>query len=358
MNERKPPYRRKVQIHFAADQGRMVLRTDEDWERELDPVEVSADGNTSTFVLGSALPYCYVKPGLRTADGALRLSIGRNVLVLMTPTWDADVYPYFDGSEQGSFSELVELDSEILGRKHLLRVYLPPGYHQCPLRKYSVLYMQDGNSLFFPEEAFQNKDWAVDDVLHLLDRMSVTERALVIGIHSSGRTTDYTKPGYEAYARAIVEEVRPFIAQQLRVLDSPRETGVIGSSLGGVVSFYMAWQYPHVFGWAACMSTAFGFQDDLIERVLTEPKCPAKFYLDSGWPNDNYEATLAMAMALSERGYVFREDFMHLAFPLEQHDERAWGSRLHLPLQLAMGRPAVARRRSDRDGQGAADHAV
>jgi hypothetical protein len=115
-----------------------------------------------------------------------------------------------------------------------------------------------------------------------------------------------------------------------------------------VAAFYMAWQYPEVFGYAACMSSTFTFRDDLIERVLSEPKSSAKFYLDSGWPEDNYEATLAMAMAFVERGYRVREDFLHLVFPLEHHDESAWGRRLHLPLQLALGRPGLAqRRRSD-----------
>ena len=92
------------------------------------------------------------------------------------------------------------------------------------------------------------------------------------------------------------------------------------------------------------MSSTFSHKDDLIDRVLSEPKSPAKFYLDSGWPGDNYEVTLAMAMALSQRGYRVREDFLHLAFPLDEHDERAWGRRLHLPLQLGLGRTSTAGR--------------
>ena len=106
----------------------------------------------------------------------------------------------------------------------------------------------------------------------------------------------------------------------------------------------MAFEHPQVFGYAACMSSTFSYRDDLIDRVLTEPKCAAKFYLDSGWPGDNYEVTLAMAMALGQRGYRAREDFLHLVFPLEEHDEGAWGKRLHLPLQLALGKPGEARR--------------
>ena len=118
----------------------------------------------------------------------------------------------------------------------------------------------------------------------------------------------------------------------------------MGSSLGGVVSFYMACQYPGTFAAAACLSSTFSHKDDLIERVLAEPKSAAKFYIDSGWPGDNFEMTLAMAIALQSRGYVYGRDFLHLAFPLEAHEESAWGSRLHLPLQLFWGKVSMAQR--------------
>ncbi len=56
------------------------------------------------------------------------------------------------------------------------------------------------------------------------------------------------------------------------------------------------------------------------------------------------EAISTLAIALARRGYRVREDFPHLVFPLEAHDERAWARRLHLPLQLALGRPTRAKR--------------
>jgi predicted alpha/beta superfamily hydrolase len=185
----------------------------------------------------------------------------------------------------------------------------------------------------------------VDEALHLLDSMSAVDRVVVVGVYSGDRMQEYTQPGYEAYARSLVEEVKPEVDARIRVFTSPRETGVIGSSLGGVVSFYMAFQHPDVFGYAACMSSTFSHRDDLVERVLREPKRTSKFYLDSGWPGDNYEVTLAMAMALGRSGYRLREDYLHFAFPLEEHDERAWGRRLHLPLQLGIGTLTTAQRR-------------
>jgi predicted alpha/beta superfamily hydrolase len=262
----------------------------------------------------------------------------------MTHQGTRDVYPFFSGTDSGTFSPLIEFDSTILGRKHALRAYVPPGYRENTLKRYPVLFMQDGKNLFFPEEAFGGQDWGVADSLQLLDGMNVIDKVVVVGIHSGDRMAEYTKPGYEAYGRSVVEEIIPKANERLRLIGGPRETGVMGSSLGGVVSFFMAWQWPEAFGAAACMSSTFSHRDDLVERVLSEPKGAAKFYLDSGWPGDNFETTMAMAIALQSRGYRFGQDFLHFAFPHDAHREQAWGSRLHLPLQLFWGKASMAQR--------------
>ena len=153
--------------------------------------------------------------------------------------------------------------------------------------------------------------------------------------------TEYTQPGYESYAKSLVEEIVPLANQRLRTIDHRRYRSVWGSSLGGVVSFYCVWQYPETFGAGICMSSTFSHRDNLMDRVLTE-KCPdVAFYLDSGWPGDNYESTTSMAMALISRGWRYGHNMLHLCFPFAEHDEKAWGMRLHLPLQFLTG--AVAR---------------
>jgi len=336
--------RRQLRVRYPAGRGRMVLRTELDWDRDLEPVVVSDDGEASTFALETRQPFLYFKPCLRSEDGGERWAVGANMLVLMTAEGTRDVFPYFEGSKEGSFSPVWERDSAILGRKHLARVYLPPGYHENTLRRYPVIYMQDGKNLFFPEDAFLGREWQVDEAIHLLDAMNAMDRVVVVGLYSADRMGEYTKPGYEAYARSIVEEVKPEVDRNLRVLGSPPETAVFGSSLGGVASFYMAWEYPEIFGYAACLSSTFSHRDDLMDRVLSEPRHESRFYLDSGWPGDNYEVTLAMAMALTQAGYRVREDFLHLVFPLEEHDEGAWGRRLHIPLQLGLSPVTAAAR--------------
>lgn len=330
--------KRKLQVRYPAGQGRIVLRTELDWDRDVEPVEVRDDGTTSVFALEAKRPFLYVKPCLRDAKGELHWGQGSNKLVVMTGPGQRQVFPYFFATDHGRFTEVIERESKILGRPHKVRIYIPPGYDENTLKRYPVIYMQDGTNLFFPAEAFLGRTWGVTESLELLDKMHVIEGTLVVGIHAQDRMEEYTKPGYEAYGRSVVEEVCPVIAAKARTHGVPEATCVIGSSLGGVVSFYMGWQWPEVFGNVACMSSTFSFKDDLIERVLSEPRRPTCFYLDSGWPEDNSETTAAMAVALAQRGWVFGHDLLHVAFPREGHNELAWGKRLHLPLQFFAGR--------------------
>lgn len=344
MYRTKTVLKRELRVRYPGGQGRLVLRTELDWDRDMEPVSMADDGETSIFRLEARKPFLYFKPCLVTVDGGVHWAVGPNMLVLMTTVGARDCYPHFHGASTGSFDPVIEQDSAILGRKHLFRIYLPPGYHENTLRGYPVLYMQDGKNLFFPEDAFLGREWKVDESLGLLDSMNALDQVVVVGIYSGDRMLDYTQPGYEPYARSVVEEIVPEVVRRIRVLEGRQETGVMGSSLGGVVSFYMAWQYPEVFDVAACLSSTFAHKDDLIERVLSEPKRNTRFYLDSGWPGDNYESTLAMAVALSQRGYRYGQDLLHVAFPLAEHDEGAWSERLHLPLQLFWGKVSTANR--------------
>lgn len=343
---------RELRVRYPVKDGsRIVLRTELDWDKDVEPESVTDKGQTSIFNLECNRPFLNFKALLKSGDQN-QWSVGRNNLALMTHQLKIEVYPLFNcDSELGSFTDVLEIDSGILQRKHRLRIYLPPGYEENTVQSYPMLFMQDGKNLFFPEEAFLGNEWGVDESLSLMNKMTAIDRVIIVGIWSQDRFLDYTKPGYEKYGRSVVEEIIPMLKQKFRLLGTPRETGVMGSSLGGVVSFYLAWQWPEIFGAAFCLSSTFSYQDDLIDRVLSEPMPASKFYLDSGWPGDNYEVTYAMAMALSQRGWTPGKEFLHVMFPLALHDEKSWGARLHLPLQLFLSRTSVAFRRRNSTGK-------
>lgn len=336
------PLKRTVRIAYPAQEhDSIVLRTELDWDADLAPTDVSEDRTQWTFEVEASTPFLYFKPCL-LREGKLHWSTGANKLLLMAGDDVRVSHPAFFSSSRGRYSGLITFDSDILQREHKIRLFLPPGYHENTLAEYPVAYMHDGQNLFFPKEAFMGQEWEVDETSQVLRIMSAVEDYIIVGIYSdSNRMEDFTYPGYEQYARSIVEEVVPVIERYSRAVPNRRYRSMWGSSLGGVVSFYTAWQYPDVFGAAICMSSTFSHKDNLIVRVMREPPRNVAFYLDSGWPGDNYEVTMAMAMALVSRGWRYGHNLVHLGFPLAEHNEMSWGFRLHLPMQFLNG--AVAR---------------
>ena len=331
---------RTLRVSYPLETGHLTLRTDLDWEKDIEAAEVSEDGHTWTFRVQAALPFLYFKPCL-WRDGKMHWAVGANHLLLMSEPDHRICFPFFLSSPHGRFSSLIQFQSDILGRSQQLRVYLPPGYDENSLASYPVVYMQDGQNLFFPDEAFMGSEWQVDETSHTMGSMRAVEDVVIVGVHSADRMRDYTEPGCESYARSLAHEIVPQVQRHLRVDRHRRFQSVWGSSLGGVVSFYTVWQHPDVFGTAVCMSSTFSHRNTLIDRVLTEPRRDVGFYLDSGWPGDNYEVTMAMAAALVARGWRYGHNLLHLCFPQAEHNEAAWGMRLHLPLQFLNG--AVAR---------------
>jgi predicted alpha/beta superfamily hydrolase len=337
----KNNFKRTIRICYPAGTGTLVIRTELDWGLDVNPVAVSSDGHTATFEIEAQQRFVHFKPCL-IKNGNLHWAVGPDNLLMMAGDGARSVYPYFFSDSRGRFSPIVEIESPILGRHHRLRIYLPPGYDENTRARYSLAYMQDGQNLFFPQEAFRHEHWEIDETSQVLRAMRAIEDLIIVGVYSNERREEeYTKPGYEAYARSIVEELVPAEQLFLRTTNDPLDRSMWGSSLGGVVSFYSAWEYPGVLGGAVCMSSTFSYKDDLIERVLSESTRDVRFYLDSGWPNDNYEVTTEMALALVSKGWRYGCDFINLVFPHAAHDEKAWGMRLHLPMQFFTG--AVAR---------------
>jgi predicted alpha/beta superfamily hydrolase len=164
--------------------------------------------------------------------------------------------------------------------------------------------------------------------------MNAIDQVIVVGIYPNDRLVDYTAPGCVPYGRFLTHVLKTYIDSHYRTMSNASHTAVMGSSLGGVVSLYLAWQYPEVFGAAACLSSTFGWRDDLASRIANEPARNIRVYLDSGWPNDNYEATRHMRALLASRGYAEGRNLHYFSFPEAAHNEHHWSMRVHLPVQL------------------------
>ena len=257
------------------DNAQIVLLTESDWSEEIQASEVDAKGNCSKFTVATERTFLYFKPALRIGE-EMHFCRGANYLALGAAD-EYEIYPHFFESSVGTVTELEHYEcthDESLTSP--VRVYLPPGYNENPLRRYPVLYMHDGHNLFFPDEAFSGQTWEIGATFQMLDAMNLIDPVIVVAVYPRDRMQDYTHPGYENYGKFVVKDVKKRIDKTYRTLRGPTHTAVMGSSLGGVVSLYMAWQWPEVFGKVGCLSSTFTWKDDLMRRIHAEKNAPCR----------------------------------------------------------------------------------
>lgn len=326
----------RVKISYPTDrlgERQLVLFTSlDEWANPVSPSEV--DGNIYIFEVESPEPFFHFKPALVGGDREASWSDGSDYISPLPE--ERLIYPSFESSIHGTILDRMELASED-GEAYGFRLYLPPGYEENTTRSYPICLMHDGHNLFFPEEAFAGQTWEVARTLELLDKMNSIEACIVVALYPNDRFKDYTEPGCERFAQFIKGTLMPNLEENFRILEGPEHRAVMGSSLGGLVSFYLAWHHPDAFGRAACLSSTFGYDNKLFAEVDAGEKRPIKVYLDSGWPGDNFAETQAMAHKMIAIGYELGRDLHYLAVPEAEHNETAWAQRLHLPFQFLLG---------------------
>lgn len=325
-----------VRVHYPVAPGRMVLRSDSDWGADIPASAVTENGECTEFRLAFEKPFCYFKP-LLLQDDAHHWAQGRNYLLLAHGPATRDIYPYFFDDGGCTVCDIQALAESASSATYTYRVFTPPGYHENTLKRYPVLYLQDGQNVFFPGESVSGADWRIRDTLGVLNDMNAIDKVVAVGIYPRDREQDYTQTGYGRYGQFVAGVLKPRVDATFRTLEGPKDTAVMGASLGGVVSLYLAWQWPDVFGMTACLSSTFGWRDNLHARIAAEATPDIRIYLDSGWPQDNFEVTRDMYALLLGRGYAPHRDLLYFAFPGAAHHEKAWALRAHIPFQFLFG---------------------
>jgi predicted alpha/beta superfamily hydrolase len=227
-----------------------------------------------------------------------------------------------------------------------LTVYLPPSYERS-LRHYPVLYMQDGQNLFDPEESFAGS-WRVDIAMDQAAGRGF--EGIVVGIAHAGegRIAEYSPfddadagPGRGSeYVALMVDVIKPLVDARYRTIPERGTTGVAGSSMGGLISLYAFLARPDVFGVTAAMSPSLWFAGRAIFGLVeAAPFQPGRIYIDVGRLEG--EDTLADARRLRDllltKGYRKGDQLRFVEDRAGGHEEAAWGHRLRaaLPFLLA-----------------------
>jgi predicted alpha/beta superfamily hydrolase len=225
-------------------------------------------------------------------------------------------------------------------------VWLPPSYYKDLRKRYPVLYMHDGQNIIDPATSFIGYDWHVDEVADSLIRSGKVDELVVVGVYNTAdRIAEYSDTDLgRSYALFVINELKPFIDKTYRTKPDRENTAVMGSSLGGLISFLFVWWYPDVFSEAGCLSSAFLADSDKILKEVQEytgAKKNIRIYLDCG--SEGLEARLKpgydeMIKVLKEKGYKEGIDLEYYFDQGAEHNERAWADRLWRPLVFMFGK--------------------
>jgi len=239
--------------------------------------------------------------------------------------------------------------SQFLEHNRDVIVYLPSGYETENARRYPVLYMHDGQNLFDPATAFGGVEWGVGATAQRLIDLGEIAPLIIVGIYNTGqnRIDEYTPTvdpkqnrGGKAdlYGRFIVEELKSFIDHRYRTMAGPEQTGLGGSSLGGLVTLYLGLKYPQVFSRLMVMSPSVWWDQGVILRVVKglRAKPSTRIWLDVGTKEGKFAPAQARALRdeLIAQGWRLNSDLKFLQVKGGQHNERDWGQRVEPALKF------------------------
>ena len=252
----------------------------------------------------------------------------------------------------GDLKVLDNLYSPQLHIHRKLYVYLPPSYARCE-RDYPVIYMQDGQNLFDESLSYAG-EWQVDETMELLSQERI--EAIVVGIPNAGvrRIDEYSpfvdrrlhKGGRgDRYVAFVANTVKPLIDRDFRTLPEREHTGILGSSMGGLISLYALFCRPEIFGFAGVMSPSLWFAQEAIFPYVQQASFkPGRVYLDAGthegsdtralhsgphkYTSRYLSAVRRMRDRLDQKGYRPAQGLCYHEEEEAIHNEAAWARRL------------------------------
>lgn len=248
-----------------------------------------------------------------------------------------------------------------LDRARDLWVYLPPDYAKPGnTQAYPVLYMHDGNNLFDAATAFGGREWQADETAERLIQGGELRPVIIVGVSNSpDRMDEYTYTtatlggqlmgGAGAlYARFLVDEVKPFIDLAYRTLPDVENTGVAGSSLGGLISLYLAVHHPDTFSRIGIVSPSIHWARESALHTARRIRPGLRIWMDMGWHEDDHgrppteiRQLRALRTILDRKGYEAGTNLAYFEDPRGVHSEADWARRLPKILTWLFGPPAT-----------------
>ena len=292
------------------------------------------------FTLGS---WEQVEHGLGNADVANRVvTIGDRAQTYTATVagWRSGPAPKRPSTARKTVSVINEaFEIPQLNRTRRVWIYLPPDYATSG-KLYPVLYMHDGQNVFDDSTSFAG-EWGVDETLDSLHAAG-DYGVIVVAVDHGGqqRTNEYspwsTRFGRgegDLYVDFVALTLKPWIDQNYRTKVDRTNTGIGGSSMGGLISFYAALKYPGVFGRAAVFSPSFWIAPEIYDYArIHNASEDARFYILSGAQEGSTRVASSthvrnqqrMVESLTQAGFVTNHDLIARIAPDGKHSEWFW----------------------------------
>ena len=332
------------------------------WNPGTVALEKQEDGSWTgayTFPAGTQLEYKITRGSWETeavgADGTVPGNFTLNVqsnetVTIVVANWrdvlHKDIVRKVEGQITGVVKYHRQMEGEGIKPRDVI-VWLPPSYEKSPEKRYPMLYVHDGQNVFDPATSLFGVDWQIDEIADRLIREGKLQEILIVGIYNTAdRGQEYSgTPKGRAYIRFVVEKLKPFIDKEYRTLSDREHTAVMGSSMGGLISFLLVWNYPQVFSQTACLSPVFVDRDinanavPVVENYSGGSK-KIRIYMDNGGVGLDSQlqpGCEAMLWALQADGFKMGENLEWYRDPDAEHNERAWSKRVWRPLLFMYG---------------------
>lgn len=258
--------------------------------------------------------------------------------------WADQVGRKVDGQITGSVEYHRNLFGEGVKPRDII-VWLPPNYQLNTEERYAVLYMHDGQNIVDPSTSTFQVDWQIDEAADSLIKQKLIEPIIIVGIYNTtDRNSEYSENDTSyAYMNFIVDSLKPFIDRNYRTKPDRNNTANGGGSLGGLISFILAWEYSDIFSKALCFSPAFKVdQYDFVDNVLeySGNKKEIKLFIHNG--DNELDTQLQtgvdeMLTALIKQGFKENSDYFYIKSKNSQHGERDWAKNISSALIYLFG---------------------
>lgn len=249
-------------------------------------------------------------------------------------------------------------------------IWLPKEYEADKNQRFPVLYMQDGQNVLNDDTARDYISWNAGNTAMDLAAQKKIKPVIIVAVWSTedryleylpekaleyltdnelkeamevAKATGSSKQKFMGndYLKFLVGELKVYVDKTYRTLSDAQNTAISGSSMGGLISMYAAFEYPEVFGSVACLSTHWPvlFDEnntnpfDAVSKYMELHMPPAqnhRFYFDQGTKGLDaislpYQKQIDELMTSS--GYHKDVNCVSKVFEGAEDTEKAWRQR-------------------------------